>query len=292
MKRWMLIVSMAIISAPPGISNGEPFPVPDVAFVYVPGGVFEMGDERGDLWAACRPVHTVKVDAFRMSATEITNAQYCVFLNAARKRGYITVSDSVVIGKRGAYRKKNYIHLSDSFEKSFPGNRCWITYTKKDGFGVAQEHANWPVVCVTWYGAKAFAKFYGWDIPREEEWEYACRGGARSLYGTGGTISEETAKYGNSAVLHPASAGSYPPNPLGLYDMSGNVWEWCDDWYGRYFPGASDNPAGPPEGSWRIMRGGGWSDADERNCRAAARYYSAPKIRSTALGIRVVRRGD
>ena len=90
--------------------------------------------------------------------------------------------------------------------------------------------------------------------------------------------------------IHPVDVKRYPPNPYGLYDMSGNVWEWCEDWYGQYPVEPTENPIGAEEGIWRIMRGGGWSDPTEEFCRSSVRYYSAPKIRSTALGFRVVKR--
>lgn len=292
MKRWAVIVSAMVLVSFSVTAEGGGFPVPNVVFVSIPGGTFQMGDEAGDLWKSCRPVHTVRVDSFRMSITEITNEQYCVFLNAARARKIIAISDSVVRGAKGKYRGKNYIHLAYSFESSFPGNRCRITFSPARGFQPVPGCGEWPVVFVTWYGAKAFAKFYGWDIPREAEWEYACRGGKQYLFGTcDGTIGASVANCLDDKRKHPVDAGKYPPNPFGLYDMCGNVWEWCDDWYGYYSSGDADNPSGPPKGIWRIMRGGGWSDwDDDRFCRSAVRYYRAPNVKSIALGIRVVQR--
>ncbi|MHB9031213.1 MAG: formylglycine-generating enzyme family protein, partial [Candidatus Latescibacterota bacterium] len=111
MQKNILTVLMSLLSLFPILSPAEPPSIPDVVFVSLPGGAFQMGDERGDLWNTCRPVHTVTVSAFRMSETEITNAQYCVFLNAARARKDIAVSKSVVRGAKGAYRGENYIHL-------------------------------------------------------------------------------------------------------------------------------------------------------------------------------------
>ena len=274
-----------------GFAHGEAPPVPDVVFVAIPSGSFRMGDECGDLWNSCRPVHDVTIGGFRMSEKEITNAQYCMFLNSEWTRKDIVISKSVVSGKKGKYRGKNFIHLSDTFESSFPGNRCRITFTPVGGFLPIPGYGRWPVVCVTWYGAKAFAEYYGWDIPREAEWEYACRGGRQYTFGTcDGTNGASVANCGDAVFLHPVDVGSYPPNPWGLFDMTGNVWEWCDDWYGLYKPGLQDNPTGAGKGIWRIMRGGGWSDGEDRFCRSAARYYRAPNVRSTALGFRIVKR--
>ena len=273
------------------LARGEAPPALDVVFVSIPGGLFRMGDERRDIWNSCRPVHDVTIRGFRMSEKEITNDLYCVFLNTALARKDIVLSKSVVRGAKGKYRGKNYIHLSDTFESSFPGNRCRITFTSRDGFLAMSGYEKWPVVCVTWYGAKAFAEYYGWDIPREAEWEYACRGGKQQVFGTrDGTICANVANCGNATFIHPVDVGSYPPNPWGLFDMTGNVWEWCDDWFGRYESGPQDNPSGAFDGIWRIMRGGGWSDAEDRFCRSATRYYSSPNVRSTALGFRVVQR--
>jgi formylglycine-generating enzyme len=274
-----------------GFVFGETPPAPDVIFAAIPGGSFRMGDESGDLWKSCSPVHDVTVADFRMSETEITNAQYCIFLNSAWALKAITISKSVVSGRKGNYRGKNFIHLSDTFESSFPGNRCRIIFTPEMKFQPMPGYEKWPVVCVTWYGAKVFAEYYGWDIPREAEWEYACRGGRQYAFGTcDGTNGARVANCVDAVFLHPVDVGSYSPNPFGLYDMTGNVWEWCDDWYGLYKPEPQNNPTGAGKGIWRIMRGGGWSDGKDLFCRSAARYYRAPNVRSTALGFRIVKR--
>ena len=169
MSKWKVFVTAAFISIFSTPSFSETLSVPDVVFVPIPGGSFLIGDERGDLWKSCRPVHSVTVSDFMMSETEITNAQYCVFLNDALARKYISVKNDVVKGNKSAHRGENLIHLSDKFTL-FPGNQCRISFSRKDGFHVEPEYENWPVVCVTWYGAKAFADFYKWDLPREAEW--------------------------------------------------------------------------------------------------------------------------
>ena len=289
MKTIVSSVFLAIILFLFGdLAQGEAPPMPDVVFVSIPGGSFRMGDERGDIWNSCGPVHEVTVSGFRMSDKEITNALYCEFLNTARERKDIVISKSVVRGAKGKYRGEKYLHVSDP---SFQENRCRIIFTSRDGFTTMPGYENWPVVRVTWFGAKAFAEYYGWDIPSEAEWEYACRGGKQLLYGTcDGTLGANVANCVNGARKHPVDVGSYPPNPWGLFDMTGNVWEWCNDWYGPYESGPQNNPAGAPEGIWRIMRGGGWTDYEDRFCRSATRYFSSPNVRSIALGFRVVQR--
>lgn len=148
-------------------------------------------------------------------------------------------------------------------------------------------HENWPVEWVTWYGSKACALYYGLDLPTESEWEYACRGGKQYKYGTDdGTLSTSKANY--TGIIHPVAVGSYPNNPFGLFDMSGNVCEWCHDWYGTYPSGNVNNPTGAPSGSYRVMRGGGWFL--DGYCRSADRSYNPPDIGTISLGFRVVRR--
>ncbi|MBU0579749.1 MAG: formylglycine-generating enzyme family protein [Candidatus Margulisbacteria bacterium] len=129
-------------------------------------------------------------------------------------------------------------------------------------------------------------------LPTEAEWEYAARGGQQYEYGTaGGEISIET---DGSAVSKPARVGSRPPllfngDPnLPLYDMAGNVWEWCGDWFGGYSAEAQTDPAGPEWGDDRVLRGGSWYHVNGYT-RAANRNYDAPARRNFNFGFRLVR---
>jgi len=267
-------------------SSQPPQTIKGITFVSIPGGTFKMGDEKGDLWSECRPVHMVTVSSFQMSEAEITNSQYCAWLNAALVSGDITVTSSIVTGKKGSYSGQNYIYLSDSYNSN---NKCWIRYSNTV-FSVVSGYENWPVISVTWYGSKAFAEYYGWDLAREAEWEYACRGGKQYLYGTDdGTISKGKVNYWNNGPNHPVNVKSYPKNPFGLYDMSGNVWEWCNDWYGGYNSSSATNPTGAQGGSIHVGRGGGW-DTFASGCRSAIRDGSPPTTREDFIGFRVVRR--
>jgi formylglycine-generating enzyme required for sulfatase activity len=252
-----------------------------ITFVSIPGGTFQMGDEKGDLNSDCLPVHTVTVSSFQMSETEITNAQYCEYLNAALKSGDIMSTSSSVTGAKGSYSGQVYVNLYVMGNMTFSNNV----------FSAHSGVENWPVDSVTWYGSKAFAEYYGYDLPCEAEWEYACRGRKQYLYGTDdGTISKDKANYywGNGSVGHPVNVKSYPKNPVGLYDMSGNVWEWCNDWYSSYSSLPSTNPTGMQSGSYRVVRGGYW-DLNEFGSRSAERYYYNPN-RFLGMGFRVVRR--
>jgi formylglycine-generating enzyme required for sulfatase activity len=142
---------------------------------------------------------------------------------------------------------------------------------------------------VNWYGSKAFSEYYGWDLAREAEWEYACRGGKQYMYGTDDG-SKDKANYWNNGPNHPVNVKSNPKNPFGLYDMSGNVWEWCSDWYGSYSASPTTNPTGAQTGSKRVLRGGGWNSSSGSDCRSAVRYIGDLYGRSYGVGFRVVRR--
>lgn len=261
-----------------------PHDVQGIPFLSITGDTFQMGQS-----GVAEPVHSVTVSSFEMSETEITNAQYCAYLNAALVSGDITATSSIVTGKKGSFSGQDYIYLSDTHHDVI--NRCWITYSN-NVFSVITGKEKWPVVSVTWYGSKVFALFYGLDLPTEAEWEYACRGGKQYEYGTyDGTIGSTKANYfwGDGYIGHPLNVKSYPKNPFGLYDMSGNVWEWCADWYGSYSSGSVTNPVGALSGSYHVLRGGSWSFSGYY-CRSANRSsYSPPDGRYTDIGFRVVR---
>lgn len=261
----------------------------DIIFVSILGGTFQMGDEIGDLGEGCRPVHTVTVSSFEMSTTEITNAQYAAYLNEALATGDITATSSSVTGAAGEYKGLEYIYLSGIWV-SYPENKCWIDFSNGT-FSVSSGKENWPVVYVTWYGEKAFSLYYGLDLPTEAEWEYAARGGRQYLCGTvDGTLEKNTANY-NNYVGHPVDVGSYPANPYGLYDLSGNVSERCNDWYGSeyYSESLEHNPTGVQSSFYRVERGGGWL-SDASFCRSADRRSRSPGHHTYNLGFRVVRR--
>jgi formylglycine-generating enzyme required for sulfatase activity len=138
------------------------------------------------------------------------------------------------------------------------------------------------------FGAGA-AKF---QLPTEAQWEYACRAGSTTMYCHGDEESRlgEYAWYNANSGGRTHPVGEKKPNAWGLYDMHGNVWEWCADWYdGRYYAhGPADDPTGPAAGSVRVFRGGGWCDP-ARYCRSADRGYDVPGFRLDRLGFRVAR---
>ena len=255
--------------------------------VTIPGGTFQMGDVENAGYSDEKPVHTVTLSGFDMSTTEITNEQYATYLNEALASGDIELKSGDAYGKTGDWSGERYLEIGYWYNSN---NKCCILYSNGT-FTVTSGKENWPVVAVTWYGSKAFALYYGLDLPREAEWEYAARGGKQYKYGTDdGTISDSKANY-NRNIGYPVDVGSYPVNPFGLYDMSGNVWEWCHDWYGDYSSDSATNTTGALTGSYRVLRGGGWSDNASR-CRSADRDYDTPVGRVYVIGFRVVRRSS
>jgi len=140
---------------------------------------------------------------------------------------------------------------------------CWIRYTA-GRFKVDGDQEDWPVTAVTWYGANSFAEHYGLRLPTEAEWEKAARGTDARKYPWGNT--EPTPAHCNfdNHVGQPTIVGQYSPagdSPFGCCDMGGNVWEYCNDWYGREYysdSNANHNPQGPSSGTYRVIRGGSW----------------------------------
>ena len=153
---------------------------------------------------------------------------------------------------------------------------------------------NLPVEQVSWEDCQTFiGKLNGltgkrFRLPTEAEWEYAARGGNRSNHTqySGGSMIDDVAWYYGNSGSKTHSVKTKKPNELGLYDMSGNVWEWCQDWKGSYSSNAQPNPTGPDSGSYRVFRGGSWFNGD-RNCRSSNRNSYSPGNRNYDLGLRL-----
>ena len=153
---------------------------------------------------------------------------------------------------------------------------------------------NLPVENVSWNDIQEFIKKLNaqtgkrFRLPTEAEWEYAARGGNRSKgykYSGSNSIGDVAWYYDNSSSkTHPV--GQKTPNELGIYDMTGNVWEWCQDWKGSYSSSSQTNPTGPSSGSYRVLRGGSWSDI-ARDCRVSYRGYDIPDYRNSNSGFRL-----
>ena len=158
-----------------------------------------------------------------------------------------------------------------------------------------KQGGDYPVENVSWFDCQEFVKKLNartgmqFRLPTEAEWEYAARGGDRSKgykYAGSGNL-DEVGWYGGNSGKHTHPVGEKKPNELGLYDMSGNVWEWCQDWYGDYMDEAQTNPTGPQSEGNRVLRGGShWDDA--RSCRVSCRYYGDPGYGYVINGLRLV----
>ncbi len=230
-------------------SKSETYP----DMVYVAGGTFMMG---GDYYDDEKPLHKVHVDDFYMDKYEVTNAQYCQFLN-----------------EKGNQREGGEIWLDTK------DSNCKIV--KRGGRYVpVSGYANHPVIEVSWYGARAYANWAGKRLPTEAEWEYACRGGNKSkgYIFSGSNSADSVAWYDENSGGRTHPVGTKQPNELGLYDMSGNVWEWCADWYSSdyYSKSPYENPTGPSSGDYHVLRGGSYSSPawKDTHCSSRAFYHS------------------
>lgn len=239
---------------------------------YLKGGTFQMGATQnpeisyGDEF----PVHQVTVDGFQISQYEITSRQYCAFLNDRD------------IKENGSHRNVLYIDVPDS--------DCPIRYSGSK-FVPEKGKGDYPVTEVTWFGARAFCKWLGGRLPTEAEWEFAARGGkqSRDYQYSGGNQLEKVGWYKDNSGGHVHPVGQKAPNGMGLYDMSGNVWEWCRDYYSfdYYSKSPRENPSGPAEGNSRVMRGGAWN-MDQWNCRVSNRSNKNPDFTYNYFGFRLV----
>jgi formylglycine-generating enzyme required for sulfatase activity len=297
--------------------------------VYIPGGEFEMGDQFTEGGTEERPVHAVSVDSFFMGSFEISNQQYCDYLNSALGSGSIYLLGNRVYGTGNGqvYCDTDGADAESQIDFSDPD----FSVRYKGGRDMSDD----PMQNVSWYGAVAYCNWrsgeeghelcynisdpnfpcdfskHGYRLATEAEWEYASRGGEHNPYYRfpwGDGISHSQANYranGNygydgsypigyhpdwdGVLPHTSVVGSFVANGYGLYDMAGNVFEWCNDWYDSVYYDTSpyDNPTGPASGTFSILRGGSWY-GNARYCRAACRYFMYPDSRDEFIGFRIV----
>jgi len=157
--------------------------------------------------------------------------------------------------------------------------------TKPNDWGWGR--GNRPVINVSWDDANAFAAWMGCRLPTEAQWEYACRAGTTTAYSVGNVLYPEQANYHDVGANKTLPVGAYAPNAWGLYDMHGNVWEWCSDLYSDYLTETQTNPKGPSTGGPHSIRGGSWYHYS-RYLRSACRDHAFPDYRYNTLGFRVV----
>jgi formylglycine-generating enzyme len=227
---------------------------PIIDWAFIPAGTFTMGSPTNEVDRSNNETqHQVTLSAFMMSKYEVTFEQFDIFCDATG-------------------RKK-------------PGDAGW-------------GRDSHPVINVSWDDATAFAIWMGCRLPTEAEWEYAARAGTSTPFNTGDNLTSSQANYdGNNPYNENAKGeyrkktlpvGSFAANEYGLFDMHGNVWEWCSDLYGAYSISPQTDPKGALHGKTRVRRGGGWNDY-ARRCRSAYRDNVTSAYLDYSIGIRLVK---
>ncbi len=309
MQRLSLLLVLSLFLLP-GCSDDDPSVPPQQTIsgelVLISAGSFVMGSaeaEPGHLGDESQHPVTLTQD-FYMFSTEVTNQQYADLAQWALDNGYCSVVGTILYDNLDGSTLELLVMDEDKdCEISFNGT----------AFIVDEGRQNHPVVEIHWFGAAAYCDWLslkeelpraynhtdpnwwrcndanpyqapGYRIPTEAEWEYACRAGTTTAF-AGGAITEIGCEVEPSLVAlgwycgnlngwsHPVATLS--PNAFGLYDMHGNVWEWCNDWYKNVYADEEINPIGPPPGWYKVLRGGGWSDV-ARRCRSASRRNPSP----------------
>jgi formylglycine-generating enzyme required for sulfatase activity len=325
---FLLAALASPVSAEPGKDSPQEIEnLLGMKLVLVPSGEFMMGsDESPEALASAypqygrerfvaladeAPVHKVLITRpFYLARHEVTVGQFRRFVEAS---GYQPESEADGTGGYGynpAYDPEKS-ERGDAFEGRNP-KYSW----RNPGFKQGDDH---PVVNVTWNDAVAMSRWLSakegkkYRLPTEAEWEYAARAGTRTRYYSGNDpqsllkaaniFAADTAKSwpkwkdyalgGYDGFEFTAPVGSFAPNALGLYDMHGNAWEWCADWYGEDFYAQSPgrDPLGPASGRVRVRRGGSWHTWSFY-ARSSYRNWNSPETRYTLVGMRLLREAD
>lgn len=257
--------------------------------VHIPAGRFWMGSYASGQ-VDQRPLHEVELDAFWLDAYEVTNRQFAEFVAAT---GYVTTAERA--GKS---------HVFDPRENVWKVvlGADWRHPLGSNSSLAGRDHH--PVVQVSWHDALAYARWAGKRLPTEAEWEYAARGGLFDVDYPWGRTEKVDDKYQANAwqgwfpdedlavdgFRDIAPVGSFPANRFGLFDMAGNVWEWCADWYAddAYQRHVLRNPTGPESGQQRVRRGGSWLCAPNWSdgLRVSTRNSGAPQAAANHVGFR------
>jgi formylglycine-generating enzyme required for sulfatase activity len=308
--------------------------------VWIPGGEFTMGSDDELAWPDEKPAHRVRVTGFWMDETEVTNAQFKAFVAAT---GYVTTAEKPV-DLAEILRQSPPGTPPPPNEKLVPGSLVFVGTGGPVGIVGREVHRQWwkwtpgacwrhpegpgstiegkddhPVVHVSWHDAVAYAKWAGKRLPTEAEWEFAARGGLDGKpYVWGDEKPSDTALFANlwqgefphkntarDGYQRTAPVKSFAANGYGLYDMAGNVWEWCSDWYQidlyrhRAGKGVIVNPAGPPKSfdprqpytPLRCQKGGSFlcNDSYCTRYRPSARHGCTPDTGMSHVGFRCVK---
>jgi len=251
-----------------GYVSHSPEKINETEMILIEEGEFFMGSDRAGSETDEKPCRKVYLSSFWIDKYEVTNSQFCKFLNskgASGNNGHV------------------WIHTDDI------SGECRIKKINNT-FVVIPGYENHPVTFVTWYGASAYAKWLGKRLPTEAEWEKAARGTDIRIFPWGSNWdSGRCANKDNCSDRKTKPVGSYQEgaSPYGVMDMAGNVLEWCSDWYGYYtvMEEPVKNPHGPFAGVTKILRGGSWDD-DYYYCRITFRGNYSPDNYDNDIGFR------
>ncbi|MBI9032237.1 SUMF1/EgtB/PvdO family nonheme iron enzyme [bacterium] len=232
-------------------------------FVLVPAGTFIMGDTRGLGSSNELPTHQVTLSSFLIGKYEVTQGIY---------QGVTGTNPASNYGKGSNYPV------------------CYVTWYDAVQYCNARSIEEGLTPCYNTTNWSCDFSANGYRLPTEAEWEFAARGGTSNpdyLY-SGSDDLNSVAWYNSNSGSTTHNVGTKTPNSLGIYDMSGNVWEWCNDWYGDYSSSAQSDPVGPESGTGRVYRGGSWINITSF-CRVAIRNSSSPTSSGYNIGFRLAR---
>lgn len=246
-------------------------PVEHMAIIE--GGEFYMGasDKDVDSISEEKPLHKVYLNSYKIDIYETTNSQYCKFLNEK-----MAETDS---------SEYKWIDIDNEY--------CRIA--RSEGKYIVKQggYENYPVTCVSWYGAVAYGKWCYKRLPTEAEWERAAKGQTKNIYPWGDTWDPLKCANNTGGEGSVMPVGAFPAGASEdkLMDMAGNLSEWCNDWYSADYYSLSPykNPGGPPDGSYRTVRGGSWNKSKSSYFRTTCRYYFMPGTTSPYVGFRLVK---
>ena len=274
---YAALVRMHAADGVAGIAEAKPLRIrrekDGSEMVLVPAGTFLYGSRVDDKEADSRekPQQSLDVPDFYVGVYPVTNEQYCRFLNEV-KPGNSQLAEWMAIGEKGYLDEKNRL-LGEG-----------------DGYAVERSYERHPVIMVTWHGAVAYCEWAGLRLPGEVEWEKAARGTDGRRYPWGDEFRDTVCNFGERYKgTTPVDKFDTGKSPYGCYDMAGNVWEWCADWFSQdNDKGKLKDPLkGPETGEYRVVRGGSW-DNGPQGLRCALRLWRGPGIRSNRIGFRCV----